>query len=85
MTTLDLLTRPDLRTAARDYCVKVQNKDEKYVPMIGADDKPALEINADIMARYRPAMKAYYYDEEKYPTYLDQLGVKWPTLEKPKN
>ncbi|MEW5685468.1 MAG: amidohydrolase [Pseudomonadota bacterium] len=83
MTTLDLLTRPDLRTAAKDYFVKVQNKDEKYVPMIGPNDKPALEINADIMAQYRPAMRAYYYDEEKYPTYLDQLGVKWPTLEKP--
>jgi aminobenzoyl-glutamate utilization protein B len=84
MTTLDLLMRPDLRAAAKDYFVGVQTKDEKYVPMIGATDKPPIEINTDIMAQYRPQMRALYYDETKYPTYLDQLGVKWPTLEKPK-
>ena len=25
-------------------------------------------------------MKKYYYDPSKYPTYLDQLGIKYPTL-----
>jgi aminobenzoyl-glutamate utilization protein B len=84
MTTLDLLMRPDLRAAAKDYFVNVQTKDEKYVPMIGSADKPPIEINTDIMAQYRPQMRALYYDETKHPTYLDQLGVKWPTLEKPK-
>jgi aminobenzoyl-glutamate utilization protein B len=82
MTTLDLLTRPELRTAAKDYFTKVQNKDEHYVPMIGERDQPAVEINADVMAQFRPAMRSQYYDEAKYPTYLDQLGVKWPTLAK---
>lgn len=84
MTTLDLLTRPELRTAAKDYFTKVQNKDEHYVPMISDKDQPAVEINADVMAQFRPAMRAQYYDETKYPTYLDQLGVKWPTLDRPK-
>jgi len=84
MTTLDLLMRPDLRTAARDYFTKVQTKDETYVPMISATDKPAIEINTDVMAQYRPAMRPLYYDEQKHPTYLDQLGVKWPTLERRK-
>jgi len=83
MTTLDLLTRPDLRTAAKAYFTDVQNKDEHYLPMISAADKPAIEINSDVMAQFRPAMRAQYYDETKYPTYLDQLGVKWPTLDKP--
>jgi aminobenzoyl-glutamate utilization protein B len=83
MTTLDLLTQPKLRAAARDYFTNVQTKDERYVPMIAAGDKPAVEMNADVMARFRPAMKAYYYDPAKHPTYLDQLGVKWPTLERP--
>jgi aminobenzoyl-glutamate utilization protein B len=35
------------------------------------------------MAEFRPAMRKFYYDPAKYPTYLEQLGVKWPTLEKP--
>jgi aminobenzoyl-glutamate utilization protein B len=25
-------------------------------------------------------MKKYYYDPTKYPTYLDQLGIKYPTV-----
>jgi len=25
-------------------------------------------------------MKKYYYDPSKYPTYLDQLGIKYPTV-----
>jgi len=25
-------------------------------------------------------MKAFYYDPAKYDTYLDQLGVKYPTV-----
>jgi aminobenzoyl-glutamate utilization protein B len=53
--------------------------------MISAEDKPQVQINADIMAQYRPEMQKYYYDPSKYATYLDQLGIKFPVLEKPKN
>jgi len=27
-------------------------------------------------------MRAYYYDSAKYDTYLDQLGVQFPTVTK---
>ena len=40
---------------------------------------PVLE---EIMERFRPAMRKFYYDASKYDTYLDQLGVKFPTLAK---
>ena len=40
-------------------------------------------LNADIMAKYRPLMRKYYYDPTKYKTYLEQLGIKYPTI-KPK-
>ena len=78
MTMVDVLTRPDLRVQAKDYFVKVQTKDQKYVPMLAASDKPPIEINTEVMAKYRPQMAKYYYDQDRYPTYLDQLGVKWP-------
>ena len=81
MTTLDLLTKPKLVQAAKDYFDKVQTKDQKYVPMISASDKPATSINADIMARYKPELQKFYYDPAKYPTYLDQLGIKFPVLD----
>ena len=40
----------------------------------------AIERNTEIMATYRPLMKPLYYDASKHPTYLDQLGVKFPEL-----
>jgi aminobenzoyl-glutamate utilization protein B len=83
MTTLDLLTKPQLRKAARDYFTGVQTKDQKYVPVITKADKPAVEINSEVMARYKPELSKYYYDPSRYPTYLDQLGIKFPTLEGP--
>lgn len=82
-TMLDLLLRADLRKAARDYFVQVQTKDQKYVPMLAATDRPPIEINRDVMARFRPELARYYYDPAKHPTYLDQLGIKFPITEKP--
>jgi aminobenzoyl-glutamate utilization protein B len=43
-------------------------------------DHPLLELNAGIMDKYNPQLKKFYYDASKYPTYLDQLGIKYPTL-----
>ncbi|HQP21482.1 MAG TPA: DUF45 domain-containing protein [Phenylobacterium sp.] len=43
-----------------------------------ASDKPQIQINTETMAKFRPEMAKYYYDSKKYPTYLDQLGIKWP-------
>jgi aminobenzoyl-glutamate utilization protein B len=54
----------------------VQTKDQKYSPLIRAQDTPAIELNAAMMDRYREEMKKYYYDPTKYKTYLEQLGIK---------
>ena len=32
------------------------------------------------MAKYREQMKTFYYDPTKYRTYLEQLGIKYPTV-----
>ena len=40
-------------------------------------------MNSETMGRYKEELKKYYYDPSKYATYLDQLGIKFPTLEKP--
>lgn len=82
MTALDLLTRPDLVAQARDYFTNVQQKNEKYVPFIGAQDKPQVQINKETMATYRPEMSKYYFDPTRYETYMDQLGIRFPVLQK---
>jgi hypothetical protein len=58
----------------------VQTKDTKYEPFIRAQDKPAIWLNKATMDKYRPEMKKYYYDPSRFKTYLDQLGIKYPTL-----
>jgi hypothetical protein len=57
-TLLDLLLRPELVSQAWDYFRNVQTKDIKYQPLIRPQDRPAIELNRDIMARYRPEMRA---------------------------
>ena len=83
MTVLDFLLRPELVTQAWDYFRNVQTKDIHYQPLIRPQDRPAIELNQDVMARYRPAMRRFYYDPTKYRTYLDQLGVAYPTVRAP--
>jgi aminobenzoyl-glutamate utilization protein B len=80
MTVLDLVMRPELVTQAWDYFNNVQTKERKYTPLMRPEDKPAIWLNEATMAKYRPEMKKYYYDPTKYKTYLEQLGIKYPTV-----
>ena len=82
MTVLDLMTHPEMVKAAWDYFNTVQTKDTKYQSFLRPDDKPATFLNKKIMDEYRPQMKTMYYDPSKYDTYLEQLGIKYPTLRK---
>jgi aminobenzoyl-glutamate utilization protein B len=82
MTILDILLHPELVQKSWDYFNNVQTKDVKYKTFLRPDDKPAIWLNQKIMDQYRPAMKALYYDPSKYDTYLEQLGIKYPTLKK---
>lgn len=80
MTLLDLMTKPELVTAAWDYFTNVQTKQEKYVPFLRPQDKPAIWMNKATMDKYRPQMTKYYYDSTKYGSYLEQLGIRYPTV-----
>jgi aminobenzoyl-glutamate utilization protein B len=80
MTMIDLLTKPELVKLAWDYFRNVQTKEMQYEPLLRLEDKPAIELNKDRMARYREQMRKYYYDPTKYKTYLEQLGIKYPTV-----
>src|SRR5258706_14112884 len=79
MTVLDVRMGPGLVTQAWDYFRTVQTKDIKYQPLIRPQDRPAIELNRDVMARFRPQMRALYYNPAKYRTYLEQLGITYPT------
>jgi aminobenzoyl-glutamate utilization protein B len=80
MTILDLLTKPELVKQAWTYFNEVQTKDMKYTPFIAPDTPAAILINRESFERFRPAMRKYYYDPSKHATYLEQLGVRYPTV-----
>ena len=80
MTVIDLLLRPDVIASARDYFTNVQTKDVKYEPLIRAQDMPAVHLNKAIQEKYRPELRKFYYDPARYTTYLEQLGITYPTV-----
>ncbi len=80
LTMLDVLLTPKLVADAKDYFTNVQTKDLKYTPLIRPEDRPAVELNKGILEQYREKMRPFYYDPKRYPTYLDQLGIKYPTV-----
>ena len=80
MTMLDVLLSPKLVSDAKDYFTNVQTKEAKYIPLIRPEDRPATDLNKGILDRYREQMRPYYYDPKKYKTYLEQLGISYPTV-----
>jgi aminobenzoyl-glutamate utilization protein B len=82
-TLLDLLTDAELRAEAARYFRDEQLKGTAYEPFIGPDDAPPIEKNAEIMAEFKDRLRAFYYDPRRFDTYLEQLGIDYPQLEKP--
>jgi aminobenzoyl-glutamate utilization protein B len=80
LTLFDLMVKPELLTSAKAYFNDVQTKDVKYQPFLRPTDKPSIWLNKATMDKYRPEMKKYYYDSTKYSSYLEQLGIKYPTV-----
>ena len=80
MTLLDILSTPKLVTDAWDYFTNEQTKTTKYYPLIGATDQPPIWLNRDILLKYREEMRKFYYDPKKFKSYLEQLGVTYPTV-----
>jgi aminobenzoyl-glutamate utilization protein B len=79
LTMLDALIRPELVEQAWDYFRNVQTKDVAYTPLIRPEDTPAVWLNEEVMTKYRPELREYYYDPTRYGSYLEQLGIEYPT------
>jgi len=82
-TMLDLFAKPQLVADSWKYFNEVQTKDRKYISFLSATDKPAIHLNREIDAQFREKLRPFYYDASKYKTYLEQLGIKYPTLRVP--
>ena len=79
-TALDFFTKPELVEQAWAYFNDVQTQDMQYTPFISEDDEPAIHLNAEIMQRFKPELSQFYFDSDRYDTYLEQLGITYPTV-----
>ena len=82
LTALDFLLSPELVKQAWTYFNEVQTKEIKYQPLINPGDQPALDLNREKMEKFAPQLKKFYYDSSRYRTYLEQLGIQYPTVKK---
>jgi aminobenzoyl-glutamate utilization protein B len=60
---LDLLTSAELRTAAKKQ-FEEDTKETKYFSLLPPGAKPPVDLNKDIMDKYRPAMKKFYLNKK---------------------
>jgi len=82
-TVLDLLHDAALRADAESYFRDEQLRGTTYEPFIGPADAPPIEKNREIMAEFKDRLRALYYDPRRFDTYLEQLGVAYPQLQRP--
>jgi aminobenzoyl-glutamate utilization protein B len=80
MTALDFLLKPELVQQAWEYFRNVQTKEVHYESFLSPEDKPAIDMNKEKMAKFAPELKKFYFDPTKYKTYLEQLGIRYPTV-----
>lgn len=80
MTLMDFFLQPELVDQAWKYFREEQGMKQEYIPMVGEEDEPAIYLNTDIMEQYRPQLEPFYYDETKYDSYLEQLGITYPMV-----
>ena len=80
MTLIDLFTKPEVLKKAWTYYRDEQTKDLQYTPLVGPKDFPATYLNKEIMAEFKPSLEKFYYEPAKYKTYLEQLGITYPTI-----
>ncbi|MDH3367126.1 MAG: amidohydrolase, partial [Gemmatimonadota bacterium] len=80
MTAIDLLTDRRLLEEATRYHREVQTKDRQWISLIPAGTPAPAQLNADKMAQYRPRLETLRYDPSRYATYLEQLGITYPTI-----
>ncbi|MBI5086043.1 MAG: peptidase dimerization domain-containing protein, partial [Acidobacteria bacterium] len=82
MTALDLLTKPELLAAAKAYFA-TQTKETKWQSLVPSGQTPPVHLNKEKMERVLPQLEKLRYDPTRFSTYLEQLGVRYPTVKQP--
>jgi aminobenzoyl-glutamate utilization protein B len=79
MTAIDVLLNPELLAAAKTY-FSGQTRDTKWKSLIPEGTQPPIELNQEKMQRFRPELSRLRYDPARYKSYMEQLGIDYPTI-----
>ncbi len=81
MTAIDLLMKPELVKAAWTYFAE-QTKETKWQSLIPEGISAPIDLNQEKMSRFRPELEKLYFNPKNHRTYLEQLGIQYPTVRK---
>jgi aminobenzoyl-glutamate utilization protein B len=79
LTALDLLLQPELRKAVGAY-FQEQTRETQWASLVPENSHPPIEMNQSTMEKFRPQLGKLRFDPDRYDTYLEQLGVRYPSL-----
>jgi aminobenzoyl-glutamate utilization protein B len=78
MTAISLVNEPELVDEAWTYFRDVTTAERQWISLI-PETPPPIHLNAEKMERFRPLLEPLRYDPSRYDTYLQQLGIEYPT------
>jgi aminobenzoyl-glutamate utilization protein B len=85
MTAIDLLVDAEHLAEVKRYFAEEQLRGVVWQSLIPLDTPPPIHLNAERMERFRPQLEKLRYDPTRYATYLEQLGIEYPTVRPPVN
>ena len=80
MTAIDLFANPEKVEEAWTYHREVTTQDRQWESLVPEGTGPPIFLNAEKMERYRPQLEELRYDPDRFDTYLEQLGIDYPTV-----
>jgi aminobenzoyl-glutamate utilization protein B len=80
MTAIEVVKDADLVAEAWRYHREVQTAEHQWVSLIPEGVEAPIFLNEERMARFRPLLEQLKYDPSRYATYLEQLGITYPTI-----
>lgn len=83
MSIIDLVTDPAKVEEAWTYHREVTTAEQQWESLIPLGTEPPTHLNADKMEVFRPLLEELRYDPSRYDTYLEQLGIEYPTVRAP--
>lgn len=80
MTAVEIFNEPRHVEEMWRYFREVQTKGVRWTSLTPEGTPPPIQLNREEMERFRRHLEPLRYDPSRYQTYLEQLGVEYPTI-----